>query len=236
MLYAQAIGYVLLNMLVLTPLIFAFSAQWFSILPHAFHVQVCQVLVGLVVHSVCYYAVHRAMHTPALYWCHRFHHRFNTHITPLAASNAATGQTLDLVLPCAPVLLRDQRSRPSLVVTDAVTPVEFSLAYGIPFSIFAKLLHAVGCAPDRPAVHAAIWLIGFTNLLIHTPWLEALAAAHVPVWLVSTADHFAHHKKLSMNYAAPTFNVDTAVRAVGVIDRALAWAFGKAYQEKHHDA
>lgn len=84
-------------------------------------------------------------------------------------------------------------------------------------------------APDRASVHFAIWVIGLTNLFIHTPWLESLAEKHMPTWLVSTADHFAHHKKLEMNYAAPTFNIDTLVRSVPRVDAALASIFGKAY-------
>ena len=75
--------------------------------------------------------------------------------------------------------------------------------------------------------------VTLTNLLIHTPWFELLAEKHVPTWLVSTADHFAHHRTLKMNYAAPTFNVDTLVRSIPSADAALARVFGKAYVVEH---
>ena len=69
----------------------------------------------------------------------------------------------------------------------------------------------------------------FTNLLIHTPWLEEASAKYLPPWLVSTAGHIEHHRKLSMNYAAPTLNVDHWVRASVYADKMLAKVFGKAY-------
>ena len=41
----------------------------------------------LFIHSLCFYAVHRAFHEiPALYRFHKFHHRFNTHVTPISAN------------------------------------------------------------------------------------------------------------------------------------------------------
>jgi sterol desaturase/sphingolipid hydroxylase (fatty acid hydroxylase superfamily) len=44
-------------------------------------------------HSFIYYLVHRAMHeSPRLYRIHRFHHQFNTHITPSAANAVSTAE------------------------------------------------------------------------------------------------------------------------------------------------
>mmetsp|Transcript_28205 Transcript_28205/g.87278 ORF Transcript_28205/g.87278 Transcript_28205/m.87278 type:complete len:255 (-) Transcript_28205:74-838(-) len=116
------------------------------------------------------------------------------------------------------------------LAANAVTPVEYSLAYAIPFTAYARLLSAVGYPADRFTIHAAIWIIGFTNLLIHTPDLEPLSKK-LPAWLVGTHDHFEHHRKLAKNYAAPTFNLDTAVRQSPAADRVLARWFGKAYLE-----
>ena len=118
-LYAQGIAYLLFNMFVLTPMIFATSARYFSPVPHPLPVQAFHVATAFVVHSLCYYTVHRAMHTPALYWCHRFHHRFNRHITPVAAN--------------------------------AVTPVEYTIAYAVPFIVYAKGLDALQLGASAPS-------------------------------------------------------------------------------------
>jgi sterol desaturase/sphingolipid hydroxylase (fatty acid hydroxylase superfamily) len=45
------------------------------------------VMTILFVQSICFYAAHRAFHSsPAWYRHHRFHHRFNTHVPPMAAN------------------------------------------------------------------------------------------------------------------------------------------------------
>lgn len=195
-LYGQAICYVLLNMLVYTPLIFAFGiGPFISSVPHSLPRRVCTIACAAVIQSIGYYVTHRAMHTPALYWCHKFHHRFNTYIVPVTAN--------------------------------AVTATEFFLAYAMPFTVGAWLIR-----PDRPTVHFLVWAIGFANLLIHTPWLEELSARHLPTWIVTTAFHAEHHRKLSMNYAAPTINVDSLVRRHATLDHALARLFGRAYEDR----
>ena len=47
--------------------------------------------IGMILlgHGVGYYAAHRWMHTRKMYWAHRFHHRFNTNVSPVVA-NAVT--------------------------------------------------------------------------------------------------------------------------------------------------
>jgi sterol desaturase/sphingolipid hydroxylase (fatty acid hydroxylase superfamily) len=45
------------------------------------------VMTILFVQSICFYVAHRAFHSnPNWYRHHRFHHRFNTYVTPLAAN------------------------------------------------------------------------------------------------------------------------------------------------------
>ena len=193
--YLQAVGYVLFNMVVFTPVVYAFFiAPYLSESPHSFTEQVSACFFGTVVQSIGYYLTHRLMHTPYLYWCHRFHHRFNTHICPVAAN--------------------------------AVTPMEFGLAYALPFVAGTQLV-----ATDRTTAHFFIWITGLTNLAIHTPALESLTVKWFPTWFVTTAFHFEHHRKLAMNYAAPTLNIDVVVRKSAFMDRLLARLFGKAYEE-----
>lgn len=83
------------------------------------------------------------------------------------------------------------------VAANAVTPVEFVIAYACPFVLGAYLF-----SPDRQTARLLTHVIGFCNLCIHTPKLEGIAAKHCPVWLVGTHDHFAHHRRLVMNYGA----------------------------------
>lgn len=46
-----------------------------------------QYLGILIIHSFCYYSVHKQFHrSPVYYKYHKFHHRFNTHVPPVAAN------------------------------------------------------------------------------------------------------------------------------------------------------
>ena len=110
------------------------------------------------------------------------------------------------------------------VAGNAVTPLEFVLAYAAPFTVGGVLL-----APDRVTIELLVHGIGFTNLLIHTPWLEEASRKVAPEWLVSSWSHAEHHRKLTLNYAAPTLNVDPLFRGWGALDRAYARCFGKPH-------
>lgn len=85
----------------------------------------------------------------------------------------------------------------------AVTPVEYICAYMIPIMVGVVLFQ-----PDPVGMALAVSIIAGNNLLIHTPWLESAAQAVVPWYAVSTHDHLQHHRKLSLNFAAPTLNID----------------------------
>jgi sterol desaturase/sphingolipid hydroxylase (fatty acid hydroxylase superfamily) len=123
------------------------------------------------VHAILYYSIHKAFHaSPQLYVYHRFHHRFNTHVTP--------------------------------VVANAVTMVEYLLAYIIPFAVGAVVVN-----PHETELRCVVAVVSLCNLLIHTPRLEALSENLSPVF-VTTHGHIDHHKRLNTNYAAPTLNVD----------------------------
>ena len=98
------------------------------------------------------------------------------------------------------------------VTANAVSFAEYVLAYMLPFVAGASLLR-----PDRMSMFLAVGVVSLNNLLIHTPKLADASASLVPWLFVSTADHLEHHRRLTSNYAAPTFSVD----------RLLACAFGK---------
>jgi sterol desaturase/sphingolipid hydroxylase (fatty acid hydroxylase superfamily) len=124
------------------------------------------------VHAVIYYGIHKAFHTsPKLYIHHRFHHRFNTHVPPVAAN--------------------------------AVSIVEYVLAYIVPFAVAALLV-----APHELEFRVAIAFVSICNLLVHTPRLESLSQKLLWPIFVTTHDHLEHHRKLTTNYASPTINVD----------------------------
>lgn len=86
---------------------------------------------------------------------------------------------------------------------NAVTAGEYLIAYVLPFAS-AALLGRV----TVPALRCAIFITIVLNAVVHTPKLEAWSERWVPDFLVSTADHLNHHRKLQVHYASPTFNVD----------------------------
>ena len=46
-----------------------------------------QVFFILLIHSICFYEAHKTFHScPGYYKYHKFHHRFNTHVPPMAAN------------------------------------------------------------------------------------------------------------------------------------------------------
>lgn len=79
-----------------------------------------QVLGVLLVHSLCYYQAHKTFHScPGYYKYHRFHHRFNTHVPPVAANAVGLVEyTFAYVLPFA-------------VAAAAVSPYERSMRIAI---------------------------------------------------------------------------------------------------------
>jgi sterol desaturase/sphingolipid hydroxylase (fatty acid hydroxylase superfamily) len=134
----------------------------------------------MTVHAIIYYVMHKAFHTsPQLYVHHRFHHRFNTHVPPVAAN--------------------------------AVSIVEYLLAYVLPFAMAALIVR-----PHEIEFRSAIAFVSLTNLLVHTPRLEAWSKKLWPVF-VSTHDHLEHHKRLTTNYASPTINVDWILQQVSLV-------------------
>jgi sterol desaturase/sphingolipid hydroxylase (fatty acid hydroxylase superfamily) len=128
----------------------------------------------VIIHAILYYGVHKAFHSsPQLYLYHRFHHRFNTHVPPVAAN--------------------------------AVSAVEYLCAYIIPFAVGALLV-----SPQEKELQLAVAIVSFSNLLIHTPRLEEISKSLGPL-LVTTHGHIEHHKRMNLNFAAPTINVDWIV-------------------------
>jgi len=94
------------------------------------------------------------------------------------------------------------------IAANAVSPTEYAVAYMLP------ILGGIGFfSPDARALLISVAVISSTNLLLHTPPLERLAARHLPWWLVGTHDHLNHHRKLNTNFAAPTLNLDAIFAA-----------------------
>lgn len=74
------------------------------------------------------------------------------------------------------------------------------MAYVLPFAVAAALVH-----PTESELRVAVSIISAFNLLEHTPALEGMPW---PRWLVSPSQHLEHHRKLTVHYAAPVFNMD----------------------------
>jgi sterol desaturase/sphingolipid hydroxylase (fatty acid hydroxylase superfamily) len=86
---------------------------------------------------------------------------------------------------------------------NAVSIVEYLLAYVIPFAMAAFLIH-----PSEAEFRITVNIVSVANLLIHTPAYDPVSKYLEAVYLVSTRNHSDHHRKLTMNYAAPIFNLD----------------------------
>jgi sterol desaturase/sphingolipid hydroxylase (fatty acid hydroxylase superfamily) len=179
-LYGLALLANVVNNLGMGPPLYAFAAKHLCVQkPLAPFACAFATLGVLVVQAFGFYYAHWAMHRPSFFWAHRFHHRFNTFITPSAAN--------------------------------AVTPVEYMIAYMLPIIVGIFLF-----SPDATALAIAVWIVSFNNLLEHTEWLSPYAEKYLPACFVGTHEHTEHHRKLTTNYAAPTFNID--------------WFFAKAAQ------
>lgn len=89
---------------------------------------------------------------------------------------------------------------------NAVSTVEYLLAYIMPFAIAAAIVR-----PTETELRVAVLLVSIPNLFIHTP---ALAQARIHPFFVSTAGHAKHHRELKVNYAAPIWNIDWCINVL----------------------
>jgi sterol desaturase/sphingolipid hydroxylase (fatty acid hydroxylase superfamily) len=83
---------------------------------------------------------------------------------------------------------------------NAVSIYEFVIAYMLPITVGTCIMGA-----DRVSAVIAAGIIGMTSMLIHTPFQ---LSTRLPTFLVSTSDHFEHHRKYTTNYSAPLVHVE----------------------------
>jgi sterol desaturase/sphingolipid hydroxylase (fatty acid hydroxylase superfamily) len=126
----------------------------------------------LLSHNTIYYLVHHFFHTAGPYW-YRFHKPHHKFHNFVPPMSA-----------------------------NAVSLVEYMLAYVLPFAVGAAIFH-----PSSAELYWSVAYVSFCNILVHTPWLEALSRKVEPMW-VSTRGHLEHHRRLTVHYAAPTVNLD----------------------------
>jgi sterol desaturase/sphingolipid hydroxylase (fatty acid hydroxylase superfamily) len=92
------------------------------------------------------------------------------------------------------------------VSANAVTVVEYLMAYVIPFALATIVLR-----PTEAELRASVYVVSFANLLIHTPAYSFTSKYLEAVYLVSEHVHSEHHRKLTTNYAAPVVNIDRLI-------------------------
>eukprot|EP00980_Cylindrotheca_fusiformis_P024935 scaffold12749_cov107-Cylindrotheca_fusiformis.AAC.5 len=90
---------------------------------------------------------------------------------------------------------------------NAVSFQEYISAYLLPFVLAVSMRQT---SVENLAI--AVWINSIANILVHTPKLEGIH--DYGEYLVSTANHLDHHRKLKVHYASPTFNIDTLVAKV----------------------
>jgi sterol desaturase/sphingolipid hydroxylase (fatty acid hydroxylase superfamily) len=94
------------------------------------------------------------------------------------------------------------------VAANAVSFVEYLVAYIIPFAVATAII-----SPFEEELQVAVIIVSLSNLLVHTPRLESISKDLWPIF-VSTHNHIEHHRKQTVNYAAPTINVDWILKKI----------------------
>ena len=114
------------------------------------------ILTLLIVHSVIFYVAHRSFHaSPALYRHHRFHHRFNVHVTPVAAHAVSV---VEYIVAYA---------FPFTVPMPFIQPDIFSLRLSIAVVVFANLLIHTPCLEEWSRINLPPWWVTTHDHLEH---------------------------------------------------------------------
>lgn len=105
----------------------------------------------------------------------------------------------------------------------AVSIPEFLIAYMAPFVVGSYV-----AGTDKSSSIVAAVIVMTSNFIIHTPALEEVMS-HLPWIFVTTGDHFAHHRQLTLNYGAPLISVD---RIVNMMKEYLAFYYSSLSSDK----
>lgn len=128
--------------------------------------RVTSVITILFVHSICFYVAHRAFHSnPTWYRHHRFHHRFNTHVPPMAANAVSAVEYIFAYI------------LPFTVAMPIVRPDTVSLRFAVGIvSVTNLMIHT----PKLSAISEKImpeWLVSTNDHLEHHRKLNTKFAA-----------------------------------------------------------
>tara|TARA_B100001996_G_scaffold284216_1_gene224532 strand:- start:4476 stop:5195 length:720 start_codon:yes stop_codon:yes gene_type:complete len=89
------------------------------------------------------------------------------------------------------------------VVAMAVSPMEYILAYMLPFIVASWAVR-----PSHLELLISAGIISLCNLIIHSPSLDYLSK-YIPIWWISPEKHLTHHKRSDKSHlSAPTFDID----------------------------
>jgi sterol desaturase/sphingolipid hydroxylase (fatty acid hydroxylase superfamily) len=107
------------------------------------------IVAFIVLQNFAYYVVHMAMHaTPYLYWMHKYHHRYNTYITPSAANAVTPAEfLLAYVIP------------PALIMT-IVRPNRFEMDTAMSIISYCNILVHTPCLESWSAQNVPAWWVG----------------------------------------------------------------------------
>jgi sterol desaturase/sphingolipid hydroxylase (fatty acid hydroxylase superfamily) len=124
------------------------------------------VLVILLVHSVVFYAAHRAFHSsPRLYRHHRFHHRFNVHVSPMAANAVSTTEYIVAYILPFPAIM------------PFIRPDPISLRIGVAIIAFTNILVHTPKLDELSRKYLPVWLVSTHDHLEHHRKLNVKYAA-----------------------------------------------------------
>jgi sterol desaturase/sphingolipid hydroxylase (fatty acid hydroxylase superfamily) len=92
---------------------------------------------------------------------------------------------------------------------NAVSVTEYVVLYMLPLVVGVAWTRA-----DEIAAFLGAAIVGVSNLLIHTPWLEEWSFHWI---FVSAKDHLNHHRRFHGDYGAPVFHMDRIMDRVSQI-------------------
>lgn len=102
-----------------------------------------------------FYFAHMAMHSKSLYWMHRYHHRYNTYVTPSSANAVSISEFLfAYIIPPAIILV-------------VVQPSKFEMNTAMNVISFCNILVHTPCIEDWSERNLPAWWVGTSDHCEH---------------------------------------------------------------------
>ena len=150
------------------------------------------ILTLMIGHSIIFYIAHKAFHaSPTLYKHHRFHHRFNIHVTPMAAHAVSIVEYLVAY------------ALPFTVPMPFIQPDLFSLRVAVMIVAFSNLLIHTPKLEEWSRLNLPEWWVTTHDHLEHHRKLNTKFAAST-----FNIDHFVKRLGVDISSSGPGVTAD----------------------------